>query len=295
MNKKKFIVITICLSILLTGITACGEYNADDKKNIIDDIVQEKDTLSFVTVNTMPKYEFLVPENFYSNGVHYRDMMISVASGNYSEYENANCSLMEYSNIFTLSAFDNSFSMSVYSPKTSLDLQSLTKDNVAKTIEILLNEMSFKVDDDDGYWGIDTNNEFYTDIKYDMEKMIDKSTDFAQKIMIPFFTNISYEEVNTDDKNSTTLKTLSYSGWVTLITPKNESTKLMMAYSLDNNETSITDDVLKNISESLTYKSDNVGTKTAFDEKELDTINKESQTAMEKAISNMGINTENTH
>lgn len=237
----------------------------------------------------MPKYEFLAPENFYLKGVHYRDMMISVASWNYSEYENANCSLMEYSNIFTLSAFDNSFSMSVYSPKTSLDLRSLTEDNIAKTIEILLNEMSFKVDEDDGYWGIDTSNEFYTDMKYDMDKMINKSTDSTQKIMIPFFTNILYEEVSTDDKNSTTLKTLSYSGWVTLITPKNEPTKLMMVYSLDNNDTSITDDVLKNISESLIYKR-----KTAFDKKELDTIDKESKTAMEEAISNMGINTENT-
>ena len=122
-----------------------------------------------------------------------------------------------------------------------------------------------------------------------MDKMINKNTNSAQKIMIPFFTNISYEEVSTDDKNSTTLKTLSYSGWVTLITPKNEPTKLMMVYSLDNNDTSITDDVLKNISESLIYKR-----KTAFDKKELDAIDKESKTAMEEAISNMGINTENT-
>ena len=55
MYKKRFIAISTCLGILLTSITACGESNPDDRKDVIADIVQEKDNLSLTTVNTMPK------------------------------------------------------------------------------------------------------------------------------------------------------------------------------------------------------------------------------------------------
>ena len=239
--------------------------------------------VEMVVATSIPEYTFSVPKEVLDTSMAYRDMMIEVAGGVYTNAENASSVRMEYSNLYNLTTANNSLSISAYSPNSSIDINSLDESNAEMTVKNLLKEMTFEVDKETGtYWGIDTTNEFYAEFELDMENAEKEINENVQKIMIPMTSSVSYLEYTEDGSEVSSATTLGYSGWVAMITENGNSTKLLMAYSQDGIDMGFD---MKVIADSFSYDPESVGVSTAFDKDEILSIEEESEKAIQEAMS----------
>ena len=239
--------------------------------------------VEMVAATSIPKYTFSVPKEVLDTSMSYRDMMIEVAGGMYTNAEKASSVRMEYSNLYNLTMANNSMSISAYSPNSSIDIKTLDESNAEMTVKNLLKEMTFEVNKETGtYWGIDTTNEFYAEFELDMENAEREINENVQKIMIPMTSRVSYLEYTEDGSEVSSATTLGYSGWVAMITENGNSTKLLMAYSQDGVDMGFD---MKVIADSFTYNPESVGVSTAFDKEEILSIEEESEKAIQEAMS----------
>ena len=239
--------------------------------------------VEMVAATSIPEYTFSVPKEVLDTSMSYRDMMIEVAGGVYTNAEKASSVRMEYSNLYNLTTANNSLSISAYSPNSSIDINSLDESNAEMTVKNLLKEMTFEVDKETGtYWGIDTTNEFYAEFELDMENAEKEINENVQKIMIPMTSSVSYLEYTEDGSEVSSATTLGYSGWVAMITENGNSTKLLMAYSQDGIDMGFD---MKVIADSFSYDPESVGVSTAFDKDEILSIEEESEKAIQEAMS----------
>lgn len=233
----------------------------------------------------MSGYVFQVPKEIKDGAISYQDMMIAVTGGDYTEYEKATGVELAYSNFYQIEGNDST-SVSLYCPTSSLDLSTLDNSNEKASFDKLMDELAFELypateEEEATYFGIDTETEFYQNMEFGEWQDITEKGFEGQRYMSPI--NTSFSEAvsmepaeDPEEEPQVSVQQVDVSGYITMITPKGKPTRMLMVYSRNENAAGIP---MEKIAESLRYEPENKGAEKAFDAEEVRSIEEASMQA----------------